>query len=713
MEEKKQKNGWLLIAATCLLSSLASLQAPAQDLKLIPEPKQVQKREGSFTIGAGTRIMVGAAHAQDDRTAAEMLAEEIEAATGRKIPITTARSIPKTSGVIYLARLGDDRSVRSTLEAKGLGLEEKVQEEGYLLDADGKRIVVAGGTGAGVLYGVQTLRQLLRRGERERLSCPAVSIKDWPAMRWRGLHDDISRGPVPTLDYMKKQIRTIAEYKLNLFALYIEHVFDYQGQPLIAPKEGALTATQIKELVDYAKRYYVTILPEQQAFGHLHHVLKNEIYTDLAETPHGHVLAPVNEKSYELIKSLYAELVPLFPGPFFHIGSDETFELGRGQTKARADEVGLGRVYLEHLQRVSEIMKPYSKRLMFWGDVAMHYPQLLDILAKDMIAVAWEYDPAPSFDRMLKPFHDAGLPLFVAPGANNWNRFFPDLDAAFVNIKNFVRDGQKFGALGMLNTTWDDDGEALFGMTWPAIVFGAACSWQPGESSVEGFWSKYDWAFYRNEDSTFQDAIQNLTRAHALLASVGLGGAFDEAFWADPFSETGARYIEKALPVARDLRLAAERALESLHRHRTKARAHPDTLDYLIFAATRLDLLGMKIQFASEISKFYWDAYLNMGDPGRVGRNLWEITGTNARLEDLRDATTRLRAAYSDLWLKENRPYWLGNVLVRYDNLASLFQAKIQSVHAARQQYREQSVLPTPQQMGFFLRLPSAELKRP
>ena len=280
---------------------------------------------------------------------------------------------------------------------------------------------------------------------------PSATFRPW---RWRGIHDDISRGPVPTLDYIKKQIRTCAAYKLNLFSLYIEHVFDYTTHPLIGPKEGALAAGEVKELVEYARRYYVTILPEQQAFGHLHHVLKNEIYNDLAELPHGHVLAPVNEKSYELIRDLYAELIPLFPGPLFHIGADETGELGRGKTKARAEKVGLGRVYLEHLKRVSEILKPYDKRLMFWGDIAMEYPELLGILPKDAIAVAWHYNPDPAFDKRLAPYKDAGLSLFVAPGANNWSRIFPNLGAAFVNIRNFVRDGQKYGALGMLNTTW-------------------------------------------------------------------------------------------------------------------------------------------------------------------------------------------------------------------------------------------------------------------
>jgi hypothetical protein len=692
-----------------ILASAAALfvtpDGAAQELKLIPEPRQAQKREGVFTIDSKTRIVINRAREKQDRLAAEMLAEEIEQACGKKIKIGAARGLPDSRGVIYLAQtVGDDQGLKTALGAKGLSIDEKFDEQGYVLDSSRERIVVAGRTGQGLFYGVQTLRQLLTRGGDKGLICPAVSIKDWPALRWRGVHDDISRGPVTTLDYMKRQVRLCASYKLNLFSLYIEHVFDYQKHPLIGPKEGSLTAAEIKELVEYARAYYVTILPEQQAFGHLHHVLKNEIYNDLAETPHGHVLAPANEKTYELIKDLYDELAPLFDGPLFHIGADETEELGRGQTRERADEAGLGRVYLDHIKRVSEILKPYNKRLMFWGDIAMRYPQLLNTLPKDAIAVAWGYGAAPSFDYLLKPYKDAGLDLFVAPGASNWNRIFPNLDAAFINIKNFVRDGQKYNALGMLNTTWDDDGEAIFAMTWPAIVFGAECAWREGESSIEAFKSKYDWAFYRNVDRDFMDAIQDLSRSHSLLVGAGLGGANDEDFWLDPFTEVGSDYTEEALPAASDLRLAAERALESLYRNRAKARINQDTLDALILAALRLDLLGMKIQFSAEASKFYWDAYLNMGDRRRVLNNLDEITSVNARLEDLRDATTRLRSLYSELWLTENRPYWLGNVQVRYDNLASLFQSKIQEVRAARQQYRQQQVLPTPQQLGFFIR---------
>jgi hypothetical protein len=125
---------------------------------------------------------------------------------------------------------------------------------------------------------------------------------------------------------------------------------------------------------------------------------------------------------------------------------------------------------MEHLQKVHEILQPYHKQLMFWGDIAVKYPELLTILPNDIIAVPWDYDAKPSYDAILKPYKDAGLAIMVAPGASDWNAIWPNLDVAYVNIRNFVRDGQKVGAIGELNTTWDDDGESLFDMTWPALV---------------------------------------------------------------------------------------------------------------------------------------------------------------------------------------------------------------------------------------------------
>ncbi len=703
----------------------------ARALKLLPAPKEVRTAEGRFVIKPSTTILIGGA---EDRFAAETLQREVEDRTGTKLAIETITAAPKTTGHISLGRL-TDRGLRAYLESQGVKVDDlgspELAKQGYIIRVSDSGAVVAGRSAQGLFYGVQTLRQLLHAEHREgktalvpALVIPGLTIRDWPSMEWRGVSDDISRGPIPTLDYLKKQIRTLAEYKINLLGFNMENVFDFQSQSLVSPKDAApknagvkdavpkdaaperaaLTPAEIKELVDYASKYFIALLPEQQGFGHLRQFLKYEIYSDLAETPHGQVLTPTNPKTYDFIRQVYGEIVPLFPGPFFHIGADETFELGLGQTKELAAQQGLGRVYLEHLQKVFEIMQPYHKQLMFWGDIAVKYPELLSILPKDMIAIPWDYDPKPSYEKVITPYTNAGLRVVVAPGAGNWGVIWPDFDSALMNIRNFVRDGQKHQALGMLNTNWNDDGESLLDFTWPALVFGAAAAWQPGESSIDDFKVSYDWAFYRNDDGdrTFAGVIENLDRANSLLAAAKLDNASDELFWSDPFSEAGAGLAAKALPVTHDLRISAEQAAETLLRSRAKAHLHADTLDDMLFAAQRLDTFGMKIQFTTEINHYYWDAYENQIDEARAQHDLDEIVDINGKLQTMRDAITELRGMYAEAWMRENHRYWLDNVLIRYDNLALEIQAKIVAVLAAQRQYWNTKTLPPPTDLGFF-----------
>src|SRR5258708_591019 len=109
------------------------------------------------------------------------------------------------------------------------------------------------------------------------------------------------------------------------------------------------------------------IIPEQEAFGHLHHVLQNEKYSDLAETPHGHVIAPGQSGSQPLIKSWFSQIAEDFPSPFLHIGADETFELGTGRTKADVDKRGLGPVYADFLTTIHTTLAPLHRRLRDLG----------------------------------------------------------------------------------------------------------------------------------------------------------------------------------------------------------------------------------------------------------------------------------------------------------------------------------------------------------
>src|ERR1700678_721985 len=119
----------------------------------------------------------------------------------------------------------------------------------------------------------------------------------------------------------------------------------------------------------------------------------------------------------------------------------------------------------------------------------------------------------------------------------------------------------------MLNTTWDDDGEARYDMAWPILIFGAGSGWQPGQSLIDQFKTSYDWAFYRNgSDATFRDTLENLDRGHQALADIKVWNETDDLFWIDPFTPEGARMMQKISAAAPAMRLGAERAIESLHR---------------------------------------------------------------------------------------------------------------------------------------------------
>lgn len=664
------RRGFLLLVLCCPVSWA--------EIHVVPKPRQVEERPGRFGLLAPLTMVLPSPASDDHRYAAQLLQEEIAAVSRVKIKVGP----------------GPDGQIVLTLQ----GAPDQVGEEGYLLDVTPLRITLAARTSAGLFYGVQTLRQLITRG-----GIPAVRITDWPAMRWRGLHDDLSRGPVPTTDYIKRQLRTCAEYKINLYSFYIEHTFAYRSHPLIGPRGGSLTAAELKELVAYARRHHIEIVPEQQAFGHLHHALKWEKYSHLGELPHGHVLSPANPETYKLVKSLYDELVPLFPGPFLHIGADETFELGAGQSRALVAQLGLGRTYFNHIKRVSEMLAPYKKRLMLWGDIAMHHPDLLPELPKDLIVMSWDYSPQEGYDQYLKPFRDAGLDVFVCPGVNNWNRIFPNLDMALPNIRDFIRDGQKFNALGVLNTTWDDDGDALFGMNWYPVVYGAAASWQAGLSDTEEFRDRFDWVFFRNPTGTpFADAVARLNAAHGLLRKAGVGEASNSLFWLNPFHPEQRKVLERIHPVARDLRLAAESALETIERNAFRARRNADLLDYLRLAAHRLDYLGLKALYARQIAEIYRTAYENQDNPQQVDNALTRISQMNGLLQDGRDFSTAIREQYRAAWLAENRPYWLGNVLALYDRETRRWLDKITDISLARAAYRAEKKLPPPETLGFF-----------
>src|SRR5262249_38027435 len=265
---------------------------------------------------------------------------------------------------------------------------------------------------------------------------------------------------------------------------------------------------------------------------------------------------------------------------------------------------GVGAVYFEHLNRVRDILKPYNRRLMFWGDIALHHPELIGNVPKDLIAMNWQYGAADDYSTYIKPFKAAGLDQFVCPGAHNWNQIFPNLDAASKNIVNFVRDGRQAGALGMMNTTWDDDGESLFEMTWYPIVLGAAASWQDGVFDLDNFDRDFDWSFFCADG----DQFVKVTRALGGVPTLLNAGTTDELFWRDPFTTQFQNQARNLAERISSMRLLVERALELLIQNDQRARRNRAALAAMRLAAQRYDHLGRRMEVMKKFSDEYWNA---------------------------------------------------------------------------------------------------------
>ena len=494
-------------------------------VELVPRPLHLSLREGTLASRRPLAVTL-APPSEAIRFAIETLNRDLPAIRG-------------ASGPRLLAGLLGRPAIDREIAARRLDPAEARKSEGYLLDVRPQGILAAASTEAGLFYAIQTLRQLARK-HGGTYSIPHLTAADSPALRHRGLSVDISRGPVLAEPAMRGLIETLAEFKMNLLTFYMEHVFPYDHAPLAAPATG-LGAETFARLADYARRHHIDLVPQQQMFGHLHHVLKVESYTKMGERPHGSVLAPGDPGAEEWVGQAARQLARVFPSPFLHIGCDETFELGRGRSRERVAREGFEAVYLAHLKRVAELLRPLNRRLMFWGDMALAHPALLAALPKELIPMSWDYHPRQEYASLVEPFRRHGFEFFVCPGVNNWQRIFPRIDAALANIGGFVEEGKRAGALGMLNTHWNDGGEGLLNLTWYPVVFSAAAAWQREPVEEGAFAASFDWVFHRAGSPSVARIVDRFRQAGALLAQAGFDGAATHLFWEDPFSAAGAR----------------------------------------------------------------------------------------------------------------------------------------------------------------------------
>lgn len=362
-----------------------------------------------------------------------------------------------------------------------------IAAEGYSIEIDEKRIVISYFDAAGAFCAVSTLKQIVLQCGKK---IPCLNIYDQPDFINRGILIDISRNKIPTMETLFNFIDFMADIKLNQLQLYTEGFsFAYPSFPKVWENGNPVTGEQIIELVEYCRERFIELVPNQNSFGHMNRWLARKEFKKLAESPSGYInpygdhesastLNPMDPASLVLVEQLYNDLLPYFSSDFFNVGLDEPFELGEGKSKEICEKFGTGRIYLDYVLQVYNLVAKQNKTMMFWGDIIIKYPELIKELPRDIIALEWGYEDDHPYDDHCCKYQDAGIPFYVCPGTSSWNSIAGRTDNIKGNLLNAALNGKKYGAIGFLNTDWGDNGHWQYQMvSYIGYVYGAGLSW--------------------------------------------------------------------------------------------------------------------------------------------------------------------------------------------------------------------------------------------
>ncbi|MBR4191606.1 MAG: beta-N-acetylhexosaminidase [Prevotella sp.] len=375
------------------------LFSPARaQYNVIPLPQSIELQKGDpFTLDASVQILATGELQQE----AEFLKQYLNELVGVDFPIAAK----KEKKVRYIE----------------LAISPKVAaREGYVLTVNSKGVTILGGSAAGVFYGIQTLRKALATPSGasviQMFQLQAAVIKDEPRFSWRGMHLDCSRH-FWSVDFTKKFIDLLALHNMNTFHW---HVTDDQGWrieiekwPRLTevgahrsgtiigtnsdlddgiPYGGYYTKAQAREIVAYAAARHITVVPEIDMPGHMLAALAS--YPELGCTggPYqvGHywgvykdVLCVGNERVYQFVEDVLAEIMEIFPSEVIHIGGDET-PTEKWETCPKCQALGLSKdkIQAHFTKRVFDYLTAHKRRALGWDEI-------LDGCPQDAMIMSW------------------------------------------------------------------------------------------------------------------------------------------------------------------------------------------------------------------------------------------------------------------------------------------------------------------------------------
>lgn len=441
---------------------------------LLPAPRECVFEGRGFVLDDRVRIFHPLDADAADRRAASNLADELKRWTGirpRRI------GVPRYVGghLLYLGR-------EPGFEVRPGWVPEDA--EGYGIESAHAGVLLAGRDAAGLYYAVATFAQVLRLRRIGGAKIPAFHVRDRPRMRWRGVMIDVGR-QVERPDFLDRFIRDLAAYKKNMIVLYFEDKYRWRTRPELSHVLG-YTEEDFARLAKTAAEHHMEFVPAPASLGHCEGILRHPSLAHLREERSVYQLSLRHRGTRALLRSLYGELLSLYPGRFFHVNCDESPLLAGPPGAGRSYFRESLRRFREHLVFLHDFCARHGKRIMVWGDMLLHHPQILENLPRDIVVVDWEYGPVLDQPRAAPAwFRERGFEVIVAPAAGRSASVgvMPSMQMAD-NVPGFIRLGYESGACGEMATMWE-----MFStnplVLRPGLVASAACGWDPvGEDPV-------------------------------------------------------------------------------------------------------------------------------------------------------------------------------------------------------------------------------------
>jgi hexosaminidase len=277
----------------------------------------------------------------------------------------------------------------------------------------------------------------------------------------RGFHLDL-RIQVMKMQALKNFTLELSKQGINTLVMEWEATYPFQEDPLI-PNRFAYTRQEVKDFIQYCRTLHIDVIPLQQSFGHVEYILRNYKYARLREDDKdfSQVCPSEPEKNKELFTRLFKDMASMHPSPYFHIGGDETHLLGHCEKcKKRAAEIGISRLYFDHIKMLCDIVVSLGKRPVLWADIALKYPEYINLLPKETIFVDWNYgwalDRFGAHEQLVK----SGYEIWGAPSIRSSpdNYFLTRWQYHFNNIRDFIPICKNLGYKGIVMTSWSTSG---------------------------------------------------------------------------------------------------------------------------------------------------------------------------------------------------------------------------------------------------------------